>query len=79
MHFIRLKSGTQEDALFAATGFLFLSKESGGKNFYWARMNVRAAMSGWDAEESVEKDPTLADPAGCPHQGEKENCGKDPR
>ena len=42
-------------------------------------MNVRAAMSGWDAEESVEKDPTLADPAGCPHQGEKENCGKDPR
>ena len=42
-------------------------------------VNVRAAMSGWDAEESVGKDPTLADPAGCPHQGEKENCGKDPR
>lgn len=42
-------------------------------------VNIRASLSSWDAKESVGKDPAVADPADCPHQGEKENCGKDPR
>lgn len=41
-------------------------------------VSIRAAISSWDAEESVGKDPAVADTADCPHQGEK-NCGEDPR
>ena len=46
MHFIRLKSGTQEDALFAATGFVSLSKQSWGKHFYRARGECQGCCVG---------------------------------
>lgn len=78
-HFIHIESEAQSDAFFAATIFVFLSKQSLEERIKTGLMvNVRAAMSGWGAEESAEKDPGLADSASCPHQGEKENCGKDP-